>query len=102
MQAVPSTMWYRMVAGLNAQLRTVRRGSLRSSLLPVMNWLNTHANLRLRMQGVQVDLAWHEATTTGYYQLGLVLNTADEEPRPVQFPDILSPSSSPRRYCSLI
>lgn len=97
-QAVPSTMWYRLVAGLNAQLRTARGGSLRSSLLPVVNWLNTHANSRLCSQGVRVDLAWYQATATGYYQLGLVLNPADEVPQHMQFPDPLSPSGSPRRY----
>jgi hypothetical protein len=77
-------MWYRMVAGLNAQLRTVRRGSLRSTLLPVLNWLNTTANPRL--------------STLGYYQLGLVVNPPDEVPQPMQFPDEPSPSGSPRRY----
>ncbi|XP_024388875.1 uncharacterized protein [Physcomitrium patens] len=96
-QAVPSTMWYRMVAGLNAQLRTVRRGSLRSSLLPVMNWLSTHANPRLSTVGVRVDMAWYQATATGYYQLGLVMNPADDAPQSLQFPDELSPSSFSRR-----
>ncbi|KAG0606930.1 hypothetical protein M758_9G180200 [Ceratodon purpureus] len=95
-QAVPSTMWYRMVAGLNAHLRTVRRGSLRSSLLPVLNWLNTTANPRLSTLGVRVDMAWYQATATGYYQLGLVVNPADEIPQPMQFPDEPSPSGSPR------
>lgn len=95
-QAVPSTMWYRLVAGLNVQLRTVRRGSLRSSLLPVLNWLNTHANSRIASLGVRVDLAWYQATATGYYQFGLVMNPADEVPQPMQFPDDPSPNDSPR------
>lgn len=86
-----------MVAGLNAQLRTVRRGSLRSSLLPVLNWLNAVANPRLSTLGVRVDMAWYQATASGYYQLGLVVNPADEVPQPMQFPDEPSPSGSPRR-----
>ena len=92
-------MWYRMVAGLNAQLRTVRRGSLRSTLLPVLNWLNTTANPRLSTLAVRVrvDMAWYQATSTGYYQLGLVVNPADEVPQPMQFPDEPSLSGSPRR-----
>lgn len=95
---MPSTMWYRMVAGLNAQLRTVRRGTLRSSLLPVLNWLNSHANPRLSTVGVRVDLAWCQATASGYYQLGLVLNPADEVPQPMNYPDELSGNDSPTRY----
>ncbi|KAJ7554138.1 hypothetical protein O6H91_06G127300 [Diphasiastrum complanatum] len=76
-QAVPATMWYRMVSGLNAQLRAVRRGRLRKTLLPIINWLNSHANPWLCLQGVRVDLAWFHATASGYYQLGLVLTAAD-------------------------
>ncbi len=72
-------MWYRMVAGLNAQLRTVRRGWLRRSLLPVINWLNTHVNPWISIQGLRADLAWFQATSSGYYQLGLVLSAESEE-----------------------
>jgi len=97
-QVVPSTIWYRIVAGLNAQLRTVRRGTLRSSLLPVLNWLNTHANPRLSTLGVRVDMAWYQATASGYYQLGLVVNPADELPQPMNYPDDLSRTVSPSRY----
>jgi hypothetical protein len=85
-----------MVAGLNAQLRTVRRGSLRSSLMPVVNWLNTHANVELSPQGVRVDLAWYQATASGYYQIGLLLNAADEVPAPMPVLEMPSPTTSPR------
>jgi hypothetical protein len=99
-QAVPATMWYRMVAGLNAQLRTVRRGWLRRTLLPVINWLNTHANPWLAAQGLHVDLAWFQATTSGYYQLGLVLNAGDEAPYSFYHSDLMSlaRSSGSARY----
>lgn len=81
-QAVPPTMWYRMVAGLNAQLRTVRRGCLHSMLLPVIDWLATHANPCLSSQGVRADLAWFQATSSGYFQLGLVVSSATDLVQP--------------------
>jgi len=43
-------------------------------------------------------MAWYQATATGYYQLGLVVNPADEVPQPMHFPEEPSPSGSPRRY----
>ena len=73
-----------MVAGLNAQLRTVRRDCLRSTLLPIVDWLGTHANPQLSSKGVCVDLAWFQPTTSRYFQLGLVINAAT---------DFLQPSS---------
>lgn len=75
-------MWYRMVAGLNAQLRTVRRGCLHSMLLPVIDWLATHANPCLSSQGVRADLAWFQATSSGYFQLGLVVSSATDLVQP--------------------
>ncbi|PKA55884.1 hypothetical protein AXF42_Ash014556 [Apostasia shenzhenica] len=78
-QAVPPTIWYRLVAGLNAQLRLVRRGHLRTSLLPVLLWLNTNANSALSMHGLFVDLAWFQSTSFGYGQLGLVVYAAEVE-----------------------
>ncbi|GLJ46536.1 hypothetical protein SUGI_0980760 [Cryptomeria japonica] len=77
-QSVPATVWYRFVAGLNAYLRTVRQGCLRITLLPVINWLGTHANPTLSLHGIQVDLAWFQATSSGYYQLGLIVIEANE------------------------
>ncbi|KAK4276957.1 hypothetical protein QN277_015041 [Acacia crassicarpa] len=72
-QSVPPTTWYRLVAGLNAQLRLVRRGRLRVTFRSVVRWLETHANPALRIHGVRVDLAWFQATTSGYCQYGLVV-----------------------------
>ncbi|MQM12790.1 hypothetical protein Taro_045709 [Colocasia esculenta] len=75
-QAVPPTIWYRLVAGLNAHLRLVRRGRLKLTFLPVIDWLETHANPALSMHGVCIDLAWFQATTAGYRQFGLVVDAA--------------------------
>eukprot|EP00897_Mesotaenium_endlicherianum_P005770 jgi/Mesen1/5220/ME000026S04528 len=86
-QSIPATVWYRMVAGLNAQLRTVRRGSLRTHLIPVLSWLATHANPWLAVHRIRVDLAWFQATSSGYYQLGLLVNSVASAP--------LSPPHSP-------
>ncbi|XP_058073877.1 uncharacterized protein LOC131222728 isoform X2 [Magnolia sinica] len=78
-QSVPSTIWYRLVAGLNANLRLVRRGHLRMTFLPVISWLETHANPALSAHGVRVDLAWFQATGFGYCQFGLVVYAVEEE-----------------------
>ncbi|KAL0324708.1 UNVERIFIED_CONTAM: hypothetical protein Scaly_2437900, partial [Sesamum calycinum] len=53
---VPATVWNRLVAGLNAQLRTVRHGCIRTALLPVINWLTTHGNPQLEFHGLK--LSW--------------------------------------------
>lgn len=80
LQAVPSWIWHRLVAGLNAQLRLVRRGNLKVTFLPVLEWLETHANPSLAVNGIRVDLAWFQATALGYCQLGLVVYALDGEP----------------------
>ncbi|WCJ20729.1 hypothetical protein M5689_002944 [Euphorbia peplus] len=72
-QHVPASVWNRLVAGLNAQLRTVRHGSIRSALLPVIGWINSHANPQLEFHGVNVQLGWFQATASGYYQLGILV-----------------------------
>ncbi|KAM0944757.1 hypothetical protein DsansV1_C11g0112261 [Dioscorea sansibarensis] len=77
-QSVQPTIWYRLVAGLNAQLRLVRRGQLKVTFLPVLSWLETHANQALITHGVCVDLAWFQATSCGYCQLGLVVYAVGE------------------------
>ena len=79
LQAITPTTWYRLVAGLNAQLRLVRRGRLKVTFRPVLRWLETHANPALRVHGVQVDLAWFQATSSGYCQYGLLVYAADDE-----------------------
>ncbi|XP_057477166.1 uncharacterized protein LOC130764890 isoform X1 [Actinidia eriantha] len=78
-QSVPPTTWYRFVAGLNAQLRLVRRGRLKVMFRPVLRWLETHANPALRIHGVRVDLAWFHATACGYCQYGLLVYAVEEE-----------------------
>ncbi|KAM7493377.1 hypothetical protein LguiB_027986 [Lonicera macranthoides] len=78
-QSVPPTTWYRFVAGLNAQLRLVRRGRLRSMFRPVLRWLETHANPALRIYGVRVDLAWFQATSGSYCQYGLLVYSVEED-----------------------
>ncbi|KAI5062055.1 hypothetical protein GOP47_0022594 [Adiantum capillus-veneris] len=89
-QAVPATIWYRLVAGLNAQLRTVRRGCLRRMLLPVIDWLTTHANPCLSSQGVHIDLAWFQPTPSGSFQLGLVVSFATDTVQPTSMSNISS------------
>ncbi|KAL6608326.1 hypothetical protein ACP70R_041389 [Stipagrostis hirtigluma subsp. patula] len=73
-QAVLSSIWHRLVAGLNAQLRLVRRGNLKATYLPVLKWLETHANPALNTYRVRVDLAWFQATALGYCQFGIVIH----------------------------
>ena len=68
---------HRFVAGLNAQLRTVRHGSIRSALLPVIRWINSHGNPQLEFHGVRIELGWFQATASGYYQLGLLVFVGD-------------------------
>ncbi|MCI07831.1 hypothetical protein A2U01_0028900, partial [Trifolium medium] len=72
-QHVPATVWNRLVSGLNAQLRTVRHGSIRTALGPVIDWTNSHANPQLEFHGVKIELGWFQATASGYYQLGVVV-----------------------------
>ncbi|KAF7810029.1 uncharacterized protein G2W53_036772 [Senna tora] len=76
-QHVPATVWNRLVAGLNAQLRTVRHGSLRTALGPVVDWINSHGNPQLEFHGVKIELGWFQATASGYYQLGIVVAVGD-------------------------
>ncbi|XP_071713912.1 uncharacterized protein [Rutidosis leptorrhynchoides] len=81
-QAVPSTTWYRLVAGLNAQLRLVRCDQLKSTFRPIISWLDTHANPTLSAQHIRVDLARFQATASGYYQFGLVVSAVEDERSP--------------------
>ncbi|KAI4380001.1 hypothetical protein MLD38_006235 [Melastoma candidum] len=71
-QAVPPTIWYRLVAGLNAQLRLVCRGQLRITMGRVVSWLQTHANPTLSAYGVHLDLACFQPTASGYCQFGII------------------------------
>ncbi|OMO91688.1 hypothetical protein CCACVL1_07052 [Corchorus capsularis] len=76
-QHIPPTVWNRLVAGLNAQLRTVRHGSIRSALVPVMDWISSHGNPQLEFHGVKIELGWFQATASGYYQLGILVVVGD-------------------------
>lgn len=67
------------MAGLNAQLRLVRRGRLRSMFRPVLRWLETFANPALRIYGVRVDLAWFQATSGSYCQYGLLVYSVEDD-----------------------
>ncbi|KAM3407778.1 hypothetical protein ACQJBY_001250 [Aegilops geniculata] len=78
-QVVPSSIWHRLVAGLNAQLRLVRHGNLKVTFLPMLKWLETHANPALDTYHVRVDLAWFQATALGYCQYGLVIHAVGGE-----------------------
>lgn len=75
-QYVPATIWNRFAAGFNAQLRTVRQGRIRSALLPVINWINSHGNPQF-VRCVRVELGWFQATASGYYQLGALVAVDD-------------------------
>ena len=90
LQAVPSWIWHRLVAGLNAQLRLVRCGTLKVTFLPVIDWLETHANPSLAENGIRVDLAWFQATALGYCQLGLLVYAVEGEAA------VIEPDASPR------
>ncbi|KAI4315173.1 hypothetical protein L6164_028014 [Bauhinia variegata] len=92
-QHVPSTVWNRLVAGLNAQLRTVRHGSIRSVLGPVIDWINSHANPQLEFHGVKIELGWFQATASGYYQLGIVVAVGDYSLNDLHHSDTLDKSS---------
>ncbi|XAR70587.1 hypothetical protein NMG60_11027490 [Bertholletia excelsa] len=76
-QHVPASVWNRLVAGLNVQLRTVRQSSVRSSLIPVIDWIKSHGNPQLEFHGVRIELGWFQATATGYYQLGILVVVGD-------------------------
>jgi hypothetical protein len=59
--------------------------------MPVLDWLETHANPALIHHGVRVDLAWFQATALGYCQLGLVIYAVESgTPRSAQ-PDETAP-----------
>ncbi|XWS38680.1 hypothetical protein CRYUN_Cryun19dG0151800 [Craigia yunnanensis] len=92
-QHIPPTVWNRLVAGLNAQLRIVRHGSIRSALIPVMDWISSHGNPQLEFHGVKIDLGWFQATTSGYYQLGILVVVGDYTFQNLHQPDLLDRSN---------
>lgn len=86
-----------MVAGLNAQLRTVRHCSIRSALIPVIDWINSHANPQLEFHGVKIELGWFQATASGYYQLGILVAFGDYYFQDMLQPDLLDSSDDSTR-----
>ncbi|KAA0061509.1 uncharacterized protein E6C27_scaffold41G00700 [Cucumis melo var. makuwa] len=78
-QSIPPTLWYRLVAGLNAQLRLVRYGHLKKTFEHVISWLDTHANPTLSAFCMRVDLAWFQPTASGYCQFGLLLSALEND-----------------------
>ncbi|KAE8661858.1 hypothetical protein F3Y22_tig00113722pilonHSYRG00177 [Hibiscus syriacus] len=76
-QYIPPTVWNRLVAGLNAQLRTVRHGSIRSALIPVVDWMASHGNSQLEFLRVKIELGWFQASASGYFQLGILVVIGD-------------------------
>ncbi|XP_010518683.1 PREDICTED: uncharacterized protein LOC104798344 isoform X2 [Tarenaya hassleriana] len=99
-QHIPPSVWHRFVAGLNAQLRTVRHGSIRSALLPVISWINSHANPQLEFHGVRIELGWFQATASGYYQLGILVFVGDYPLNTVGQSDSFSRSYDEFTRCS--
>ncbi|KAH9776795.1 Ephrin rec like domain-containing protein [Citrus sinensis] len=91
-QHVPATVWSRLVDGLNAQLRTVRQGSIRSALVPVIDWINSHGNPQLEFHGVKIELGWFQPTASGYYQLGILIVAGDYSLQNMQHSDLLDNS----------
>ncbi|KAF3651267.1 putative transcription repressor MYB6-like [Capsicum annuum] len=98
-QSIPPTTWYRLVAGLNAQLRLVRRGCLSTMFRPVLRWLDTFANPALRIYGIRVDVASFQATTDIYTQFGLLVCVIEEETGLLPFEDPDEGSRSEQLSC---
>lgn len=98
-QSIPPTTWYRLVAGLNAQLRLVRRGCLSTMFRPVLSWLETFANPALRIYGIRVDLASFQATADSYSQFGLMVCVIEEETGLLPFEDLDEGSRSEQLSC---
>lgn len=89
MQYLSTVIWTRFVAGLNAHLRTVRQGNIRSALGPVISWIDSHGNPQLGPHGVRIELGWFQTTASGYYQLGIVVTVNEEFFKNVHHADIL-------------
>ncbi|XP_057969132.1 uncharacterized protein LOC131158347 [Malania oleifera] len=87
-QSVTPTTWYRLVAGLNAQLRLVRCGHVKVTFGPIIGWIETHANPTLRTYGVRVDLAWFQPSACGYCQFGLLVSSIEVEHVPPTVGDL--------------
>lgn len=102
MQSVPSTIWYRLVAGLNVQLRLVRCDQLKSTFRPIISWLETHANPTLSVYNIRLDLARFQPTASGYYQFGLVVCAVENERSPPSIDRLHGLPEVQTRYTSFI
>ncbi|CAA2974478.1 transmembrane [Olea europaea subsp. europaea] len=102
MKHVPATVWNRLVAGLNAQLRTVRQGSIRSALVPVINWIVTHGNPQLDFHGVRIELGWFQATASGYYQLGILVVAGDCTLQDLHHSEYLDSDAPSRKVAAIV
>ncbi|XP_010919832.1 uncharacterized protein [Elaeis guineensis] len=100
-QYMSTAIWNRLVAGFNAQLRTVRRGCIRSDLGHVITWINSHGNPQLEYHGVKVELGWFQATASGYYQLGILVAVNEYFFNSVHQSDILDTSDLSRRNAAV-
>ncbi|XP_047328545.1 uncharacterized protein LOC124931994 [Impatiens glandulifera] len=78
-QSVPPTIWYRLVAGLNAQLRLSFRGHLRVSFELIVSWLDKFANPNLESLNIRIDLAALQPTATGFGQFGIVVHSTSKD-----------------------
>jgi hypothetical protein len=102
-QHVPPTVWNRLVDGINAQLRTVRHSSIRTALVPVINWITSHGNPQLEFHGVRIELGWFQATASGYYQLGILVVAGDYSLHNLPSSDLLDCSDDcPRKNPTFI
>ncbi|GAA0159688.1 transmembrane signal receptor [Lithospermum erythrorhizon] len=101
-QHVPSTVWNRLVAGLNAHLRTVQHGLIRTTLVPVINWIQSHGNPQLEFHGVKVELGFFQATASGFYQLGILVVVGNDLPE-FSHPDLSEkPNENSRNLDTLV
>ena len=97
-----STIWYRLVAGLNVQLRLVRCDQLKSTFRPIISWLETHANPTLSVYNIRLDLARFQPTASGYYQFGLVVCAVENEHSPPSIDRLHGLPEVQTRYTSFL
>ncbi|XP_024965888.1 uncharacterized protein LOC112506091 [Cynara cardunculus var. scolymus] len=91
-----------VVTGLNAQLRTVRSGSIWSALVPVINWIKTRGNPQLEFHGVKIELGWFQATASGFYHLGILVIVGHNSLHNLHPPDLIENSEkSPRHFATI-
>lgn len=65
--------------------------------MPVIDWINSHANPQLEFHGVKIELGWFQATASGYYQLGILVAFGDYYFQDMLQPDLLDSSDDSTR-----